>query len=1180
MPKFESNHDYYADLDLTPDADDAAIRMQYRKLMLQNHPDRHPGRENEFIDTFQSIQAACKVLSDPELRTRYDAARHVNHNQDNSADSRGMSLTAAPQRVRLPPLGPKRALRDPQNTLLQRHVSSQSTGKRQDGGVYEPQWHNLQQEDAQPPNPPVRKPKDRARRPKKQRDPLPKPYSKFALDLYLDVHPEVWDDGQGLPITPEALDGNPVWPNTSFSTRDRVSIPTQQPSVPSFGAKPLSRLDSDVPSHTSLGDSSSLSSPTPLQESPELRQGLTKGHDNAGLYAARSANKAPLEIPPRFPCWCRALCSWQGERVKDLTFVEGDLIEALNSGDGSWWTGRLHRDPKALGWFQSTFVEVLEETFDSASEVREASPAKAKTKEPKNAASASVWHGAISESRRELPWDTANLAHSVAYAVAYEYLCHIGEARAWLQDVLGPTVVAPIEQLEEALRDGVRLAEAAVRLSRSLPTDKQQSITSRPGIFRSPKLQFRHSDNIALFFRFLETVELPEAFRFELLDLYEKRNMPKVIYCIHALAWFLYRKRITFFKLRNLVGELHFEKHELEEGHKSIDRSGYPMPRFSGLRRALREEQLKPQLKPEPTIEELLVDRTDTVVNIQSQMRGALVRLRRGDMMQKLCDAEEQIERLQAIARGGFERAGFATMLVADLYVSRSQAAAKASMFPKQDDHGRRERISTEEAVTRLQSRWRGRRQRANFMARKELLVQDSRRLSTDEAEVTASQTYPGLTRLAEEPTPVIEDLEREQAAQASISDGEQEALYFSEELPSRSLGIAERDAVESRVTSIAEQGTFIRSIPAPQMAGFTSTAAAGFARPLNESETSAFDRFEGHARECLSCYGPQDSNEVGGPLCDWGLRLGRDVAALAYEQDGEVYSTEKDDSNGLVRLELPAGYDQVYALLRSNKRQPQGAQGARTSKTFRLPSIKNSSNVVDNNTSNREIALLHPVDGMHDAADLASVSTTSVLGPSTVDDTDGNRAGRTTTPISNANPARNPSPSDFPRGISPSSSEMFQWAFGNKDGTWTCAYPGCSSPETFSRVRDLLKHRSSHMSSSTMSPPARASPELASDDACFRSSTSNACIRPSLALIVYELTIRPWLRLMRPGVRKGCQRLEWDCSCGRSMYGDYAEHESNARSSLVRSLPNCVVLPPGNRLSPASIQHSPPPVS
>ncbi|KAJ5949008.1 hypothetical protein N7454_002315 [Penicillium verhagenii] len=69
------------------------------------------------------------------------------------------------------------------------------------------------------------------------------------------------------------------------------------------------------------------------------------------------------QLPSRFPCWCRAVYSWGGETTRDLGFVEGDLIECLNAGDGQWWMGRLRRDKRAVGLFPSNFVELMSEDF-------------------------------------------------------------------------------------------------------------------------------------------------------------------------------------------------------------------------------------------------------------------------------------------------------------------------------------------------------------------------------------------------------------------------------------------------------------------------------------------------------------------------------------------------------------------------------------------------------------------------------------------------------------------------------------------------------------------------------------------------------------------------------------------------------------------------------------------------
>ncbi|PNY22533.1 Ras GTPase-activating-like protein [Tolypocladium capitatum] len=230
---------------------------------------------------------------------------------------------------------------------------------------------------------------------------------------------------------------------------------------------------------------------------------------------------------------------------------------------------------------------------------------------------------------------------------AYEYLCHIGEAKEWIEDITHKPL-PPIVQLEEALRDGVTLAEVVEALN----PDK------RFRTFHHPKLQYRHSDNIAIFFRYLDEVELPDLFRFELIDLYEKKNIPKVIYCIHALSWLLFRKGIVDFRIGNLVGQLEFEHHELEAMQKGLDKLGTNMPSFGnmGADFGVPEPEPEPEETEEERVDRELGENEGSIKDLQAQIRGALLRLRLGDTMQDLWDGEEWLVDLQARIRGDFTR--------------------------------------------------------------------------------------------------------------------------------------------------------------------------------------------------------------------------------------------------------------------------------------------------------------------------------------------------------------------------------------------------------------------------------------------------------------------------------------------------------------------------------------------
>ncbi|KAL4974111.1 X-domain of DnaJ-containing-domain-containing protein [Aspergillus desertorum] len=63
---------YYDALGVPPTATELEIKKAYRKLAIVTHPDKNPGDETAH-ERFQAIGEAYQVLSDAELRKRYDA---------------------------------------------------------------------------------------------------------------------------------------------------------------------------------------------------------------------------------------------------------------------------------------------------------------------------------------------------------------------------------------------------------------------------------------------------------------------------------------------------------------------------------------------------------------------------------------------------------------------------------------------------------------------------------------------------------------------------------------------------------------------------------------------------------------------------------------------------------------------------------------------------------------------------------------------------------------------------------------------------------------------------------------------------------------------------------------------------------------------------------------------------
>uniref|UniRef100_A0A8C9SJI5 IQ motif containing GTPase activating protein 2 n=1 Tax=Scleropages formosus TaxID=113540 RepID=A0A8C9SJI5_SCLFO len=164
--------------------------------------------------------------------------------------------------------------------------------------------------------------------------------------------------------------------------------------------------------------------------------------------------------------------------------------------------------------------------------------------------------------------------------IAYEYLCHLEEAKRWMEACLDEEL-PPTTELEEGLRNGVYLGKLAKffapkNVSEKKIYDRDQSRYKRTG------LHFRHTDNTVQWLRAMESVGLPKIFYPETTDVYDRKNMPKVIYCIHALSLYLYKLGIAP-QIQDLLGKVDFTEEEISNMRRELEKYGIQMPAFSKI---------------------------------------------------------------------------------------------------------------------------------------------------------------------------------------------------------------------------------------------------------------------------------------------------------------------------------------------------------------------------------------------------------------------------------------------------------------------------------------------------------------------------------------------------------------------------------------------------------------------
>lgn len=164
--------------------------------------------------------------------------------------------------------------------------------------------------------------------------------------------------------------------------------------------------------------------------------------------------------------------------------------------------------------------------------------------------------------------------------IAYEYLCHLEETKTWIEMCIREPLPQSID-LEEALRNGVFLAKLAHRFQpQSVPLKKIYDIDQIR--YREAGLTFRHTDNINHWLSAMSSLGLPAIFLPETTDLYDRKNMPRVIYSIHALSLYLYRLGKAP-PMPSLYGKAQFSDEAVKLMSLELKRYGFPLPQFGKI---------------------------------------------------------------------------------------------------------------------------------------------------------------------------------------------------------------------------------------------------------------------------------------------------------------------------------------------------------------------------------------------------------------------------------------------------------------------------------------------------------------------------------------------------------------------------------------------------------------------
>jgi len=145
---------------------------------------------------------------------------------------------------------------------------------------------------------------------------------------------------------------------------------------------------------------------------------------------------------------------------------------------------------------------------------------------------------------------------------AYDFLLRQQEAREWMEEMIQePLKISSTADFVQGLRDGVYLCRLANVFAPGVVGKIYEQKTNSV-------LEFMSVNNIQNFLKALGKVEFRRLFWFEVTDLWEMKNVYKVVHCIHMLARYL-TENFNTIKIRRLKA-FNFSQEEINKTKKLI----------------------------------------------------------------------------------------------------------------------------------------------------------------------------------------------------------------------------------------------------------------------------------------------------------------------------------------------------------------------------------------------------------------------------------------------------------------------------------------------------------------------------------------------------------------------------------------------------------------------------------